>query len=404
MGVPVVVLLATSVVSADHTVLDGCENRAKVVGNVAAGQQVEIRFAIQGELGACYKIASQDGKVKGYVPATAVASGEFEAGRRAAGTIDSASQPAPRPLPKAVPASRGIPLADAVEAKRAQDLIASGQPAQALAILDRLVAANGGNPDLLALAGLAAYKADRVKEAAQYLAASLAAHDDPRVRALLDQVRQESAGDRSTEQLTGIRFQFRYDTKEVTPANARALVQVLDSEFTRVAEQLGCRAEERITAVIQSREAYLRTTGAAEWSAGLYDGRIRVAMLEPTPGTETRRAFSHEIVHACLARTGQWPAWLHEGLAQYLSGDRPGAAERGIVREMARARALPALEQMSGGWSRLSAQHAQAAYAAALVAADQMYARLGVAGVRSLLQSPERLGQVSRQVDGWMQE
>ncbi|MEZ5352731.1 MAG: hypothetical protein R2762_08865 [Bryobacteraceae bacterium] len=299
------------------------------------------------------------------------------------------------------------PVAAAVTSpatQKAAALLAANQPAEALELLARLLQDHPADANILAMAGLAAYHSDHATQAARYWEASLALRDDPRIRALLDRARRETSGDTSTRQLTGIRFQFRYDTQDITADQARQLLLVLDSEFTRVSQQLGCRAEERITAIMQSADAYRRTTGAAEWSAGLYDGRIRVALLEPSPGEETRQSFSHEIVHACLARTGSWPAWLHEGLAQHLSGRRPGQQERALVAAMIQAKALPTLEEMGGGWSRMSAAHAQAAYATSLSAIDLLFARLGHAGVRNLLQSPDRLPQVSRQLDQWLRE
>jgi hypothetical protein len=257
---------------------------------------------------------------------------------------------------------------------------------------------------MLAMAGLAAYHSDQPGQAVRYLEESLEMREDAGARILLARALRESAADTSKGQIVGVRFQFRYDSKDISPAQARALALALDAAFNQVAEKLGCRSEERMTAIIQSREAYFRSTGAAEWSGGLYDGRIRVALLEPSPGAETQEAFAHEIVHACLARTGQWPAWLHEGLAQYLSGRRASAEERAMVKRMAAAKQLPPLEQLSGSWSRMSAGNAQAAYAAALVAAEWLYARMGADGVRSLIQNPDRLISVSRQADQWLRQ
>jgi hypothetical protein len=77
----------------------------------------------------------------------------------------------------------------------------------------------------------------------------------------------------------------------VTADQARTLVPILDSEFTRVSEALGCRSEERLTAIVQTPEAYRQSMGAAEWSGGQFDGRIRVALLEKTPGDLTRQTF-----------------------------------------------------------------------------------------------------------------
>jgi hypothetical protein len=186
--------------------------------------------------------------------------------------------------------------------------------------------------------------------------------------------------------------------------HARILLPVIDREFTRISEQLGCTAGERMTVTIQSKQEYLRTTGAAEWSAGLYDGSIRVALLEPSPGIETQRAFAHEIVHACLVQLGHWPAWLHEGLAQRFSGAASSQEERELVKQMVSRRALPPLAQLDGSWAKLDAASARAAYATALIAAEMLHQRRGLAGVRSLLQNPAMLPQLTADLDRWLQQ
>ena len=118
-------------------------------------------------------------------------------------------------------------------------------------------------------------------------------------------------------------FLLRYDGAVADPGTAQAMVAILEEEFTRVSFQLGCRAEERIVTIVQSREAYLKTTGAPGWSGGGYDGKIHIPVLDGTQATpRIRQVFAHELVHACLSNIGAWPAWLHEGLAQRLSPAR----------------------------------------------------------------------------------
>jgi hypothetical protein len=129
-----------------------------------------------------------------------------------------------------------------------------------------------------------------------------------------------------------------------------------------------------------------------------------VALLEPQPGPRTRQAFAHEIVHACLARTGNWPAWLHEGLAQKLSGESIPPPQRQAVLALARSGQLPPLAQLTGSWSRMSEKNAALAYSTAFLAAETLYAAHGPDGVRSLLQNPERLGQVSAELDRRLKE
>ena len=54
-----------------------------------------------------------------------------------------------------------------------------------------------------------------------------------------------------------------------------------------------------------------------------------------------RRVFAHEATHACLATTGKWPAWFHEGVAQSLSGDTLKPAIRQKIATMIRDGKLP---------------------------------------------------------------
>jgi hypothetical protein len=204
--------------------------------------------------------------------------------------------------------------------------------------------------------------------------------------------------------LAGARFALYYDHRDVSVEHARVLMPVIDREFTRISEQLGCTAGDRMTVTIQSKQEYLRTTGAAEWSVGLFDGSIRVALIEPKPGAETERAFAHEIVHGCLVQLGSWPAWLHEGLAQRFSGEGSTLEERELVKKLMAQKALPPLAQLDGSWARLDGASARAAYATALVAAEMLYERIGLAGIRSLLQNPAMLPQLTSDVDRWLRQ
>ena len=73
----------------------------------------------------------------------------------------------------------------------------------------------------------------------------------------------------------------------------------------------------------------------------------------------TRQIFAHELVHACLSNLGTWPAWLHEGFAQKLSGETLTPTMRNNLRALMRAEKVPRLENMSQSWSRLSANMRQ---------------------------------------------
>ncbi len=147
-------------------------------------------------------------------------------------------------------------------------------------------------------------------------------------------VQHESESDRSGDKLYGIHVALRYEGQALPADTARAILATLDSDFASVAAQLGCRSDERIVAIVQSREAYMRTTGAAEWSGGQYDGRIHIAWTDGSSvGPQMQRALAHELVHACLTSlpsgSRPWPALAAGGagakaLGRYPPGQRPG--------------------------------------------------------------------------------
>jgi hypothetical protein len=219
-----------------------------------------------------------------------------------------------------------------------------------------------------------------------------------------ERVRREAAADQSAEKLLGMHIALRYEGEALPSDTARAILSTLDEDYGRISGQLGCTSEERIVAIVQSREAYLRGTGAAEWSGGEYDGRIHIAWTEGKQvGPQMRRALAHELVHACLtgipSGTAPWPAWLQEGLAQKLSGDQLSPASRVQLQQLAAARQIPRLEDLHQDWSQLSIDNARLAYNLALAAADALYENYASSGIRNVVSNPQRLPQVAAELD-----
>jgi hypothetical protein len=179
------------------------------------------------------------------------------------------------------------------------------------------------------------------------------------------------------------------------------LVSVLDQEIVGVSDQLGCSPDQRLVAILQSRHNYLKSTDTAEWSGGLYDGRIHVAMPDgPGSRAKLRQVLTHEVVHACLtALSPSWPAWLQEGIAQKLSGAIPSEPMLLQLRQFAAMHSLPKLENLAQSWSRMSAQHARLAYTLALAAADLLWEDYAGYGIRNILNNPAKLPSVTADLD-----
>ncbi|MEP6535537.1 MAG: hypothetical protein ABJF23_09485 [Bryobacteraceae bacterium] len=398
-GAALLFFASSLVVKQDQAPLrSGCEARDEVIASLPKGVPVEIRFAMSGATETCYKVAATVyGKpLQGYLPASALTGlEEFEKGRQSAPSVSSASpasQPALAPPPVNGPA--GHPLV------RASALLDKHQPRAALEVVEQAMRVTGRDYQYLVLAGISAYQSDEPKKALDYLKEAEQLKPDRAVEQMIARLAKEVAGDKSGDRLLGDRFLLRYEGGVLDTDVARNMVTILEEEYRRVSAILGCQSEDKIVTVVQSPQSYRASTDAAEWSGGQFDGKIRIPVSETRSlNPETRRVFAHEIVHACLASMGQWPSWLHEGLAQKLSGDTLKPAHAAMLRAAIRQGTLPKLENMSQNWSRMSTMHATIAYAYALSAVDLLMEQYKAYGIQNIFRNPERLPQITAELD-----
>jgi hypothetical protein len=392
-------LIITAVKQASTPLRDGCSADSEVVATLDAGAPLKIRYALAGESVPCYKVTVEiAGKtLDGFMPASAIAGlDEFEKGLRDAPWPDPAKVIGSiKAAAEQMPTLSGATLANT----QAAALIESSQPGKALEMLENELRVKT-DPTTLALAGVAAWRSDDPQRALLYWKNSLEMQPNPDLERLYRRVEKETSGDLSTAKLYGLRVLLRYDATFVPVETARQMVGALDQEFQRVSDTLGCTAEERLIAIVQSREAYHKSTDAAEWNGGQYDGRIRV----PVAGGQGMdapllRIFAHETTHACLSMIGHWPAWFQEGLAQKLSGDTLNPALRAKLEKMAKDGRLPRLENLRQDWSRLDTDHAVAAYALSLAAVEIFYESYAGYGIRNLMNNPHKLAEITTEID-----
>src|SRR5579864_2469765 len=403
MVVPVFFFFAVLSAKQDQTALrSGCDATAQTIANLPSGTSVDIRFRLS-DGSDCFKVSTiLDGKlVMGYVTASVLSGLEqFEEGRASAASADTIREL--RPMEAA--SQKLIVHSGDLSLERAAQLLASNQPAQALELLESAVKRHRNDPNVLLLTGLAAYRSDQLRAAIDYWKQSLELAPNETLARVYERVRREAAADQSGEKLLGMHIALRYEGEALPSDTARAILATLDEDYGRISSQLGCASDERIVAIVQSRDAYLRGTGAAEWSGGEYDGRIHIAWTEGKQvGPQMRRALAHELVHACLTGIPSggtpWPAWLQEGLAQKLSGDQLSPGSRAQLKQLAIARQIPRLEDLHQDWSQLSIDNARLAYNLALAAADALYENYSSSGIRNVVNNPQRLPQVAAELD-----
>ena len=260
-----------SVKANDAELRTGCDADSDVVAKLPPGTSVAIRYELSGESTPCYKVVAKAGDkvVEGYLNASSLDGLDgFEKERTEAAWLDTTE------IMGAIHASDRMPSISAGRAalaSRASELIQISQPVKALQILDPALKKQ---PDatLLALAGVAAWRADDPGRALDYWHSSLALAPNPEIERLVKRVEKETEADKSVEKLYGARVILRYDPAAMPVETAREVVATLDQEYARISSKLGCSAEERIVAIVQSRDGYRKATDAAEWNGGQMTG------------------------------------------------------------------------------------------------------------------------------------
>ena len=388
LGVWMMLWAATATVKpGGATLRNSCSPDAEPVAKLAAGSPVELKFSLNGDLGQCFKVAV--GERSGYLLASELdGTSEYDRARADAPSLSS---------PQLIRAEmvRWRQEAAAGEASPSLSgvlqLLESNQPRQALELLETRVLPRERSYTFLALAGVAAFQGDDARRAVEYLTEALAMQPNPQLEELLARARRELKQDRSRDRAASRYFVLRYDGTSISAPLAAEMSEALDEEYQRISGLLGCRGAEKITAIVQGADAYYATTGAAVWSGGQFDGRIHVPLLYENNrvGPRMRRAFAHEIVHACIAQWGSFPSWFHEGLAQKLSGESLTHEQRAAVAEALREKRLPPIEKLDRTWSGLTGQAASLAYTCALAAVELLIEQYGIEQVRGLLRRPE---------------
>ncbi|MCB1019504.1 MAG: tetratricopeptide repeat protein [Acidobacteria bacterium] len=429
------------VVSREGTVLRAaCGDEGPPLASLPEGQAVTLRFSFAGADERCYSVRAEiDGRtMNGYVEREALEGIEaVEQSRRDVSSAQLATTAVesirvesriPAPAPGAGPVAPGAmheklqAAADAFQAGRAHEVgpLLAGvpqdnllaavlrgsaflrltRPGEAQAALDPALRTHPDDPGLLGLAGVAAFQQDRTADAAKLLARSVKLRPNKALSDLLARIQTEQSADQSDDKTYGSRFILRYDGQALPDAAARALARELDGELPTISGRLGCQIQDRLTVVVQTMDDYRSGAGAPGWSGGHYDGRIHVALgSDHRMDARVRETISHELVHACLARRGEWPAWFQEGVAQYVSGRRLDPQDRAALAELNRDGKLPTTGALTGSWARLDPRTAQIAYTTALAAAQVMFQDMQDYGVRNLLSNPSTLPAVAAKLD-----
>jgi tetratricopeptide (TPR) repeat protein len=197
------------------------------------------------------------------------------------------------------------------------------EPAEKWARAALAYGARANAADMHHVIGKAHYFREELEKAIAEFEIALSLRNDPEIRASLERARQEARASEGFDRRRLAHFIVMYegDTMEST---GRMVLDTMERSYATLVSQMGFEPAEPVVVVLYSRRSY-REMGGPHWSAGLFDGKIRV----PVRGLERldesiRSTLHHELTHAFVhSRAGDaTPRWLNEGVAEYMEGTR----------------------------------------------------------------------------------
>ncbi|OGW35777.1 MAG: hypothetical protein A2X58_14145 [Nitrospirae bacterium GWC2_56_14] len=212
---------------------------------------------------------------------------------------------------------------------------------------------------------------------------------DPSNRRVADQLekaRRESKVEGGMDRGYSSRFSISHDV-ETRPDLADDILEVLEEAYNRVGSDLSHFPSARIPVILYTRKDYRSVTNSPGWSAGLYDGKIRLPVGGATEVSPLLKAvlyheYTHVVVHELTA--GHCPTWLNEGLAE-LEERKVRESPSSELTQAARQNGFIPFGRLEGSFSGFTAQEAVLAYQQSFSLVDYMISAYGWYKVRDVL-------------------
>lgn len=183
---------------------------------------------------------------------------------------------------------------------------------------DRTRALGGDNAVLYRYRGEVAYAAGDLSGALAEWEEAQSREADEKLRVRMEKVRKELQTEGKMGKGASSRFFLSYDPT-VSRDLADGILDVLETAYNVVGSDLDRYPTTQVQVLLYSQEDYRQVTGSPRWSAGQYDGKIRIPVkgLENIP-PPLRGVIFHEYTHVVVGDIApkNVPVWLNEGLAE----------------------------------------------------------------------------------------
>lgn len=239
-----------------------------------------------------------------------------------------------------------------------------------------------------------AYRDGRLSEAVKYYEklAALTPNDTKLSEAIIE-LKKQSDAEAKMGTREGGHFTVRYEGGENSVAG-HVIGLLLEEAYYKVGSDLQFYPDDRIEALLYTKETFRDVTGSPSWAGALFDGRIKVPVGGVTDKTALlEKVLFHEYTHAVIFRLsgGRTPVWLNEGLAQIAEGEDAGPYREGLKAAAIAFRQARSthnvLRGYEGSFMGLTTQQAQVAYLTSLSATQYLVKEFGAFSARRILEN-----------------
>lgn len=211
-----------------------------------------------------------------------------------------------------------------------------------------------------------------------------------KLNAELAQVGKEAAIESGMSRADASHFNVKYEGGENAVAG-HLIKLLLEEAYHKVGADLSFYPDDRIEALLYTKERFRDVTGSPAWAGALFDGRIKVPAGGVTEKTELlEQVLFHEYTHAVVRRLGgaRVPTWLHEGLAQHEEGKDISRYASTLKQYAASVKDedMP-LRYLEGSFMGFDAKTANIAYVLSLSATDYIIREFGISATRRILEN-----------------
>ena len=208
------------------------------------------------------------------------------------------------------------------------------------------------NPTAYEILGDIAYMEQDLKKAKGYYTNAYRLRRSKNLEEKIEKVGREAPVEEKLDSYSDEHFIIRYKEDIPKPfGSGFEIREFLRQAYTAISQDFGYYPHEKVVVLLYNEEEYRQLSNAPAWTAGHFDGKIRLpAYKGKTDARELRKLIWHELTHFFVLdlSKGKCSLWLNEGLAQY-EEDKVKTIKLKYFNLAVKNNSLLSIEELNGG-------------------------------------------------------